>query len=171
MLHRREFTRKLRISVGSTRFGSSTQQGRKSWFKQHTIRALIWLYNSGRTLEIYIWYIIQHNSLFEGVTYAKQDDIRSQESVLHIAELITMTVLKSGRKRINSFEQRVVNEFQQLEYKRRKKFTRWNEGTWVAEESLHLGYHKKRGHLEWVLATVIETKWCVSLAYFQQRDT
>jgi len=69
--------------------------------KQHTIRALVRLHNAGRTWEVYIWYIIQHNSLFEGVTYAKRNDIKSEESTLHIAKLITMTVLKSGRKRIN----------------------------------------------------------------------
>lgn len=149
------------ISVGNTRPGSYTKQGQKSWFKWHTIRALISLHNAGRTWEIYIWYIIQHNSLFEGVTYAKQDDIRSQESTLHIAELITMTVLKSGRKRIN----RILSRGWGM------NFNNWN----IREESLlsemknlsswggvcPLGVPANFRHLGRGLATVAENKLCI----------
>lgn len=118
---------------------AGTQQGQKFWFKRHAIRALISLHNAGRTWEIYIWYIIQHNSLFEGVTYAKQDDIRSQESILHIAELITMTVLKSGRKRIN----RVLSR------RWRMDFNNWN----ISEEKSLLGEMRELKHLRGSLSS------------------
>lgn len=81
MLYRREG--ELRISFQLVASDLEALKGQKPWFKKHTIRAVICLHSSRKTFKIYIWYIIQHNSLFAGVTYAKQDDIRSSESITH----------------------------------------------------------------------------------------
>lgn len=79
MLYRREG--ELRILFQLVASYLEGLKGQKPWFKKHTIRAVMCLHNSRTAVQI--WYIIQHNSLFAGVTYAKQDDIRSSESITH----------------------------------------------------------------------------------------
>lgn len=79
MLYRREG--ELRILFQLVTSYLEGLKGQKPWFKKHTIRAVMCLHSSRTAVQIR--YIIQHNSLFAGVTYAKQDDIRSSESITH----------------------------------------------------------------------------------------